>query len=78
MGKNPESYFREFVITFGVTNPTFFDADPGPGSGMEKSDPGSWIRDKHPESATLLFINITSGDKMVICKVSLKISFPDP
>jgi hypothetical protein len=32
----------------------FFDADPDPGSAMEKF--GSGIRDKHPGSATLVFV----------------------
>jgi hypothetical protein len=33
----------------------FVDADPDPGSG-NLFDPGSWIWDKHPESAKKLFV----------------------
>ncbi len=53
------SYFLELTETIFWVK--FFDADPGPGSGNETiriRDPGwekvgSWIRDKHPGSATL-------------------------
>jgi hypothetical protein len=64
--EQPGSYFLDlrnhFFGFFGVKILKFFDADPGPGSGMETvriRDPGwkkvaSGIRDKHPGSATLV------------------------
>ncbi len=60
--EQPGSYFLELRNHFfGVKILKFFYADPG--SGMrdwDSSDPGSgmgksWIRDKHPGSATLIF-----------------------
>jgi hypothetical protein len=62
--EQPGSYFLElrnhFFAFFGVKIIIFFDENPG--SGMETvriRDPGwkkvgSWIRDKHPGSATLM------------------------
>jgi hypothetical protein len=60
---------NHFFGFLGVKILKFFDADPGsrirngnrsdPGSGMEKSrirDWGSGIWDKHPGSATLVFV----------------------
>jgi hypothetical protein len=54
---NNEDHISESLETFfWVKIPKLFDAAPGwkkldPGSRMEKF--GSWIRDKHPGSATL-------------------------
>jgi hypothetical protein len=56
---NPDHISESLETVFWVKILKFFDADPG--SGMEKirirdgknSDPGSGIRDKCPESATL-------------------------
>jgi hypothetical protein len=80
--EQPGSYFLElrnhFFAFFGVKILKFFDENPG--SGMETvriRDPGwkkvgSWIRDKHPGSATLLAIltiasQIMNSGDLVIC-----------
>jgi hypothetical protein len=44
---NPDHISESLETIFWVKILKFFDADPG--SGMEKT----WIRDKHPGSATL-------------------------
>jgi hypothetical protein len=51
--------FENLVSVFGLQILKFSYADPGScqpwirDPEWKKSDPGSWIRDKHPESATL-------------------------
>ncbi len=65
--EQPRSHFLELRNHFlGLKYLNSFTRirDPGwknfdPGSGMEKV--GSWIRDKHPESATLVFVMAGSG-----------------
>jgi hypothetical protein len=60
----PDLIFENLVSVFVIKILTFFDADPDSGScqpwirdqGWKKSDPASWIRDKHPRSATLFII----------------------
>ncbi len=53
----PNRFSERLETVLGLKIVQFFDADPDPGSGMEKF--GSGIRGKHPGSAALLKIVIT-------------------
>jgi hypothetical protein len=71
MDEHPGTCFENLVSVFCVIIKIlkFFDADADP--GWKNSDPGSWIRDKHPGSATLQVIT-TEGSRLQAGFISRK------